>query len=86
MLMILQHSGRPVVKHVGLNGLRRRRLLLQQHSNLIAGLLPHSSDPPVEMAVVHPLLQHSDPIAEGVNPPARGPFSDPAVLAGRILS
>ena len=84
--MILQHSGRPVVKHVGLIGLRRQRLLLQRHSNLIAGLLLHSSDPPVETAVVHPLLQHSDPNEEGVNPPARGPFSEPAELAGRILS
>ena len=85
--MILQHSGRPVVKHVGLSGLRWQRLLLSQHSKLIVGLLLHSSGPPVEMAVVHPLLQHSDPNAEGgVNPPARGSFSDPAVLAGRILS
>ena len=45
--MILQHSGRPVVEHVELSGLQRQRLLLQQHSNLIAGLLLHSSDPPV---------------------------------------
>ena len=86
LLLILQHSGRPVVKHVGLIGLRRQRLLLQRHSNLIAGLLLHSSDPPVETAVVHPLLQNSDPNAEGVNSSARGRFSDPAVLAGRILS
>ena len=86
LLLILQHSGRPVVKHVGLIGLRRQRLLLQRHSNLIAGLLLHSSDPPVETAVVHPLLQHSDPNAEGFNSSARGRFSDPAVLAGRILS
>ena len=69
LMMILQHNGRPVVKHVELSGLRRQRLLLQQHSNLIDGLLLHSSDPPVEMAVVHPLLQHSDPNAEGVYPP-----------------
>ena len=84
--MILQHSGRRVVKHVGLSALRRQRLLLGQHRNLIAGLLLHFSDLPIEIAVAHPLEQHSDPNAEGVNPPAQGPFSDPAELAGRILA
>ena len=34
------------------------------------------------MAVVHPLLQHSDPNAEGLNPPARGPFVGPSGARG----
>ena len=43
---------------------------LQLHSNLIAGHWLHSSDPRVDMARVHPLVQHSDPNTDGVDPVA----------------